>query len=129
MLSFGISVELCSVGLHVESIGNMSVQTQLVTKTMEGKLTAASINGVQLQFLVSTETQTVPQYTYSVPAQWRKFGLTPCHMSPAGINRIIIGLDNVNLLPDVLSSANGMQLSRSKLTRKLIVSGRAAAVS
>ena len=55
--------------------------------------------------------------------------MTPCHTSPAGINRIIFGLDNVNLLPDVLSSANGMQLSRSKLTRKLIVSGRAAAAS
>ena len=49
--------------------------------------------------------------------------------SPAGINRIIIGLDNVDLLPDVLSSANGMQLSRSNLTIKLIVSGRAAAAS
>ena len=34
------------LSLPVESIGDMSVQTHFVTKTMEGKLTAASINGV-----------------------------------------------------------------------------------
>ena len=37
------------LGLPVESIGDM-----FVTKRMEGKLTSASINGVQLQFLVSS---------------------------------------------------------------------------
>ena len=71
---------VAELGLPVESVGDMSVQTHFVTKRMEGKLTSASINGVRLQFLVSSQPQTVPQYTYSVPAQWRRFGLTHNHL-------------------------------------------------
>ena len=65
-------------------------------------------------------------YTYDIPNEWvKKYNIKRITSSPYGTNLMIIGKDSCHLLPEVLCTEVGIQLSKSKLSILPIVSGKA----
>ena len=72
----------------------------------------------------------MPVCHYSIPQHWiQKYNLPANPCSASGLNRITIGKDQGGLFPVLRDHYNGVVVSRSKITSRCILSGRAASTS
>ena len=83
-----------------------------------------------INFTVSSCCQNIPFYEYELPAVWKtKYNLCETPGSACGANMITVGKDNCAFFPTVLQIVNGVCLSKSNITGKFIMSGRASTSS
>ena len=95
-----------------------SFKTEAVIKTAE--------DTKNIEFIVNESKQDLAIYHFNVPDDWvERYGIKKFATSAAGLNMCIIGKDNVHLFPKEIEVKPGIQLSRSRLTGKYIISGRA----
>ena len=118
--------ELC---LETKDIGDLSINTYNGIKLERGFQTSATIDGLhdsKIDFIISTCSQKIPAYQYDVPMEWiEKYNLSDPPTSTFGLNMITIGKDNCQLFPTVIEVLNGVCLSKSNISGKYILSGRA----
>ena len=117
------------LGLKENSIGKIEIQTYAGSVQEEGFVVKANIDGAHSQkidFLISTNAQTLPVCKYDIPQCWiQKYNLPRYPKSEAGLNLITIGKDQCALFPVLLDACNGVAISKSNITGRCILSGRA----
>ena len=95
-----------------------SFKTEAVIKTAE--------DTKNIEFIVNESKQDLAIYHFNVPDDWvERYGIKKFATSAAGLNMCIVGKDNVHLFPKEIEVKPGIQLSRSRLTGRYIISGRA----
>jgi hypothetical protein len=117
------------LGLKENSIGKIEIQTYAGSVQEEGFVVKANIDGAhskKIDFLISTNAQTLPVCKYDIPQSWiQKYNLPRYPKSEAGLNLITIGKDQCALFPVLLDACNGVAISKSNITGRCILSGRA----
>ena len=81
-----------------------------------------------IEFLVGGCGQFLPTYKYEVPKKWENwYGLSAQDelWSQGGTNSVTLGMDQIELFPQMCSVSNGVCVSKSSITKQYILSGRA----
>ena len=121
------------LGLELESLGVVTTHSFMGNSKQKAYKSKASIKTgpshyIELDLLVGRCHQVLPRMQYTIPEEWaQKYKLKQSSLSAGGPNQIMIGKGACHLFPTVLECASGLQLSRSNISGKLIVSGRAEA--
>ena len=131
--SFASHTTMCEVvkdtlSLETKFIGNLQVNTYNGIKEEIGYQASANIVGLEqtVDFIISSCSQKIPAYQYDVPVEWfEKYNLSDPPTSTSGLNYITIGKDQAALFPSMLQVVNGVCISKSNITGRYILSGRA----
>ena len=121
------------LGLELESLGVVTTHSFMGSSKQKAYKSKASIKTgpshyIELDLLVGRCHQVLPRMQYTIPEEWaQKYKLKQSSLSTGVPNQIMIGKGACHLFPTVLECAPGLQLSRSNILGKLIVSGRAEA--
>ena len=109
-------------------VGELLINTYNGRVEEKGFSTRASIDGITkpVDFIISSVTQKIPQFVYQVPQKWmKKYKLPKQPQSISGLNLITVGKDHASLFPQMIDCHNGVCISKSRITGKMIISGRA----
>ena len=117
------------LGLELSPIGSIKTNCYLGSVSQDGYKAKAIIQvdneQKELEFIVGQCKQELDVSQYRVPEKWgKKYKINKFPTSPSGMNFVIIGKDNCHLFPEVLETEVGLQLARSRISGKYIVSGR-----
>ena len=118
------------LGLKVKNIGSMDVSCHTGVVEEAGRLVTAVIVGnesdFKLDFLLTDVVQNLPSYSYIIPTDVvHRYEIDPHPSSPSGKNLVTIGQDAVALFPEHLETVDGVALYRSRITGKIMFSGKA----
>ena len=128
MMDAGLATDL---GLELESLGIVTTHSFMGNSRENAYKSKASIRTgsshyIELDLLVGKCYQDLPRYNYKIPEEWaQKYKLKQSSFSAGGPNQVMIGKGACHLFPTVLECESGLQLSRSNISGRLIVSGRA----
>ena len=118
------------LGLEVKEMGSMDVSCHTGVVEEAGRLVTAVIVGCKsdfkLDFLITDVIQKLPSYSYYLPSDVvQRYEIEPNPSSPSGENLVTIGQDAVALFPEHLETVGGVALYRSRITGKILFSGKA----